>query len=351
MKKNRLYTSPVALALVGLTLGQLGGGQIVDSLPLPSPPSLQQNYSAPFTQVSILSLRANSRTAAVCGVLEDRSSERAVVRLSARPFIRDGVFYLPLQDIVTVLGGQFRQQDDTATAVLRDTTAVYRLGQAQVVVNGQAQTIENTSATGKGSAAVPLQRGEVFYIPLDFIAPLQSIADYDGDVVHLRGSFGIYLSEDYDFGPYSVAEVGETLEDFPTEGLVRGELDGVLDFYGFGARRYEGDGLTLYVLEAVTELDWNSDGQICGIRYTKRGTPTSRGLQVGDTLEWARFLYGTLENHGDGLYEAPMTGFLHLYLEEEDGVITAISLYNRYWSPLRFVEETNKLYEGQEETL
>lgn len=351
MKKTRLYSSPIALTLAVLTLGQLGGGQIL--APLPSPPSLQQNYSAPFTQTSILSLRANSRTAAVCGTLQDGSSTRAVVRLSARPFIKDGVFYLPLEDIVTILGGQFRQEDGTVTATLQDTTAVYQLGQARVVVNGQEQTMENTSfsasARSTDTAAVPLQKGEIFYIPLDFIAPLQSVAAYHEDFVILKGSFGIWLEEDYELGPYSVAELGQKLEDFPTEGLVRGELDGVLNLYGFGARRYEGDGLTLYVFEAVTEPDWNKDGDICGIRCTKRGIPTSRGLQVGDTLDWASFLYGELTDHGGGLYEVPMTGSLHLYLEAEDDVITSIGLYNRFWSPARFVEESNQQYEGLEE--
>lgn len=35
-------------------------------------------------------------------------------------------------------------------------------------------------------------------------------------------------------------------------------------------------------------------------------------------------------------------GILCLTHEQEDDVITSISLYNRFWSPTRFVEETNK---------
>lgn len=348
--KKRMYCSPLALALAGLTLGQLGGTQAVSTLPLPDPPALEQNYSAPFTGNSILSLRAGSRMASVSGVLSDGSTTTALVQLSAKPYIADGVFYLPVEDVVRILGGQCQIDGDTITVTLPERTAVYRLGQQRAEFNGRAETVHNgrffTPDRTGNEAAVPLRKGGVCYLPLDYFHSLKGCG-FD----EATGSVQLgMLTADVEFGPYSVAEDGRTLDDFPTQGLERGELDGILEPYGFGARRYEGDGLTLYIFEEVPGMGWGNDGEICGIQYTKRGTATPRGLQVGDTLDWARFLYGTLEDHGDGLYEASLYGMTFLFLEAEDGVITSIAVYNRYWAPQRFIEETNQRYAEQEET-
>lgn len=352
MKKRRLYCSPVALALVGLSLGQLGGTQVMDTLPLPDPPALVENFQAPFTASAVLSLQAGSRRASVCGELEDGSTINTLVRLSVRPYIEDGVMYIPLEEVIRILGGSCRVEGDTATAVLQGTAAVYQAGQAKVRV-GRRETVNTETPsvftfytpdnTGNENA-VPVVKAGRFYIPLDFI---RSLVFHCGDPESNSAQIGNFYG-DINLGPYSVADDGRRLEDFPTEGLERGEIAAVIEMYGFGARCYEGSGLTLYIFEEVPGEDWRQDGLICGILCTQRGIATPRGLQVGDTLDWARFLYGPLEDHGDGLYEAQIGSMSSLYLEAEDGVVTSIGVYNRFWAPLRLVEENNRQYEAQQ---
>lgn len=347
MKKRRVYCSPVALALAALALGQAGGNQVVNTFPLPDPPVLAQDYSASFTGGCVLSLRAGSRRAAVSGTLEDGSNTSTLVRLSAKPYIADGVFYLPLEEAVRILGGNYQTDGDTITVTLSGRTAVYRLGQQRAEFNGRAETVHNGRFFPAGfpgnEAAVPLHKGGVCYLPLDFFHFLKDCNYDDAAGIVRLGS----LAADDTLGPYSVAEDGRTLADFPTQGLERGELAGVLEDYGFGTRRYEGDGLTLYIFEELPGTGWDMDGQICGIEYTKRGTATPRGLQVGDTLDWASFLYAPLTDWGDGMYEAPIGGSNMLWLEAENGIVTFIGVYNRYWTPPRFAEKINQWYKEQ----
>lgn len=274
MKRQRLFCSPVALALAGLVLDQLSGTQIIDALPLPAPPALSENYQPPSTGSTVLSLRANSRTASVCGELEDGSTTNTLLRLSVWPYIEDGVLY----------------------------------------------------------------------IPLDFI---HSLTTHRGDPESNSAQIGSFYG-DWNFGFYSVAGSGGRLEDFPTQGLKRGEVAAVLEMYGYSARCYEGNGLTLYVTEELPNMGGGSlERKICGILCTQRGTATPRGLQVGDTLDWARFLYGPLTDLGDGLYENINSGDPKVYVEAEDGIVTSIGIYNIYWAPQRFAEETIRQYEAE----
>lgn len=263
----------------GLSPGGIGPGSVKrdsdNRCPAPAgPPALSENYQPPSTGSTVLSLRANSRTASVCGELEDGSTTNTLLRLSVWPYIEDGVLY----------------------------------------------------------------------IPLDFI---HSLTTHRGDPESNSAQIGSFYG-DWNFGFYSVAGSGGRLEDFPTQGLKRGEVAAVLEMYGYSARCYEGNGLTLYVTEELPNMGGGSlERKICGILCTQRGTATPRGLQVGDTLDWARFLYGPLTDLGDGLYENINSGDPKVYVEAEDGIVTSIGIYNIYWAPQRFVEETIRQYEAE----
>lgn len=341
----------------GLSPGGIGPGSVKrdsdNRCPAPAgPPALSENYQPPSTGSTVLSLRANSRTASVCGELEDGSTTNTLLRLSVWPYIEDGVLYIPLEEVLRILGGSCQVEGDTATAVLHDTTAVYQAGQPKVRIQRGEYTSTDTATaytfytpdhTGNENA-VPVVKGDCFYIPLDFI---HSLTTHRGDPESNSAQIGSFYG-DWNFGFYSVAGSGGRLEDFPTQGLKRGEVAAVLEMYGYSARCYEGNGLTLYVTEELPNMGGGSlERKICGILCTQRGTATPRGLQVGDTLDWARFLYGPLTDLGDGLYENINSGDPKVYVEAEDGIVTSIGIYNIYWAPQRFVEETIRQYEAE----
>jgi hypothetical protein len=72
-----------------------------------------------------------------------------------------------------------------------------------------------------------------------------------------------------------------------------------------------------------------TDGEILihGVRSTKRGHPTCRGLDVGDSIEKATRLYGALRLVGKGTYTSELQGRLLLKVHiSRKRIVTAIQL-------------------------
>ena len=262
------------------------------------PPQQPTELSAPLGSDGgfTLSLEAGRTTAALSGTLEDGTVLAGEeVQLSHAPFLRDGALYIPLEEVVTLLGGSFVLDGDTATAALAGHVAVYQAGQGTMTLDGQSCDLETYSfgpTEDPKTPPPPILEDGVFSAPLD---------------------------------------------------LTPGPLAGSLPQYDLMARQYtHGEDLTVYVLEAMPGKTLEEAGDVCGVRTTDPAQATPRGLHVGDSLERANFLYSTFLEIRPGLYwpnsGLGLTGMHTMYLEAEGDTITAISLYTRFWGPAQIVE-------------
>ena len=99
---------------------------------------------------------------------------------------------------------------------------------------------------------------------------------------------------------------------------------------------YENDDLTLYVMES--EIEENDDGNLAGIRVKSPGSPTVRGLRVGDGEAKLFRLYGA------DWKTQPLNNVFHLDAETEEGIVTAYGFYGRFWGPERSAPDRGWTY-------
>jgi len=113
-----------------------------------TPPQEPTALSAPLGSDGgfTLSLEAGRTTAALSGTLEDGTILAGQeVQLSHAPFLRDGALYLPLEEVVPLLGGSFVLGRDTATVTLAGHVAVYQAGQGTMTLDGQVCDLDSYS--------------------------------------------------------------------------------------------------------------------------------------------------------------------------------------------------------------
>ncbi|MCI9467143.1 MAG: hypothetical protein HFE99_08505 [Ruminiclostridium sp.] len=339
MIERKIFRSILSLAVLALALLLPGcGTQDTDSLPQqPTALSAPLGSDGGFT----LSLEAGRNTAALSGTLEDGTVLAGQeVQLAHAPFLKDGALYIPLEEVITLLGGSFVLEGDTATAALAGHVAVYQAGQGTMTLDGQSCDLDTYSfgpTENPETPPPPILEDGVFSAPLGLgFLFCTTIDDIGG-----RAVLGPGLLSDTSLAGIDLPE-GTTLEDIPLD-LTPGPLAGSLPQYDLMARQYtHGDNLTVYVLEAMPGKQLEEAGDVCGVRTTDPAQATPRGLRVGDSLDRANFLYGCFEEVRPGLYwlrcGLGMTGTRSFYLEAEGDTITAISLYTRFWGPAQMVE-------------
>lgn len=326
---------PGILAALAVALLLPGCGTQDTDNPSQEPAAL--NSDGGFT----LSLEAGNTTAALSGALEDGTTLAGQeVQLSHAPFLKDGALYIPLEEVVTLLGGSFVLEGNTATAALAGHVAVYQAGQGTMTLDGQVCALDPYSfgpSENPETAPPPILEDGVFSAPLGpgflFCTAVDDIAG--------RAVLGPGLLSDISLAGIDFPD-GTPLEDIPLD-LTPGPLDGTLPEYDLAARQYtHGDSLTVYVLEALPGKQPEEAGEICGVRTTDPAQATPRGLKVGDSLDRANFLYGGFREVRPGLYwlnsGLGLTGMHSLYLEAEGDSITAIALYSRFWGPVQMAE-------------
>lgn len=329
---------PGILAALALLLPGCGV-QDTDSPPPQEPPALSASLNSNFGFA--LSLEAGSTTAALSGTLEDGTPLAGqAVQLSHAPFLKDSALYIPLEEVVTLLGGSFVLEGDTATAALAGHVAVYQAGQGTMTLDGQVCDLDTYSfgpSENPETTPPPILEEGVFSAPLGpgFLF-CTAVDDTAG-----RAVLGPGLLADISLAGIDFPD-GTPLADIPLD-LTPGPLDGSLPEYDLAVRRYtHGDSLTVYVLEALPGTQPEEAGEVCGVRTTDPAQATPRGLQVGDSLDRANFLYGTFREVRPGLYwlnsGLGLTGMRSLYLEAEGDSITAIALSTRFWGLAQMAE-------------
>lgn len=85
--------------------------------------------------------------------------------LSSVPRVLDDVFYLPLEDVISALGGVCLVDGTTARVLLLGQDVTYFAGESPVLWNDRAWMPEEDPAR-------PFLWNQAFYLPLSYATPL-----------------------------------------------------------------------------------------------------------------------------------------------------------------------------------
>lgn len=297
----------------------------------------EQRYQ--MTEDFVLSLQAGNQTAILSGTLKDGSTiSGQEISLSAAPFIEDGVFFFPLQDVVTALGGTCNLEENDAHVQLFGRSIVYQVGSETLSIDRtsfhggiESRVFSEGDVPNPDEPALPCLRDGVFFLPDSFCAeggPSTGLEDADrypglallilGDQLQSETAVqGISVGEQsrYQDLPHSIRE-----EFQQTRRIPGGPSQGVW----YDILVYEKPGMSVYVMEEWPGFENVLNGTICGLRVTEQGAQSPRGLQVGDAAQRARLLYGYVDSLN-------LTN--RIVMEEENGTITAFGIFSRFYGP------------------
>lgn len=236
------------------------------------------------------------------------------IDLTAAPVMQNGSFYIPLQELVKLLGGSYSYADETASVCLFDHICVFRLNNAEVTADDVSYPVGETV-----DGYVPIVLNEQVYIPdkmLDLPGCHTSIGGL-GKIAAYPDS-GMIILGDMDF--HTERRVGE-IELYDTYANLSADVSAQFELVGtvgevlnYSVVEYRSDKMSLYVMEAKGngEDQENMDGKICSIRVFQRGIPTARGLEVGDSPERAWQLYGS--DYVDATFAYSVNGHVEEYI-------------------------------------
>lgn len=277
-----------------------------------------------------LSLRAGSLGGVLSGKIDGNVLIGEPVGLSSPPFVEDGIFYFPLQDVAALLGGTCVIEDDTATVHLFGHTMQFQATSEELTLDGELVP-EGTDPGIGTDGSVPQMIDGIFYLPSRFraedcITGFNCSTPYlDEDMVILSnawdhryelGAAGAYLEEPFD-------QVPEELKDT----LILQETECAENSSLYNYEHFAGEGIDLWVARLRDGLKdaERLNGTILAIQLTGDRYSTTRGLRTGDDLQRVTLLYGPLEWLGF-VYSG---GELTLHFDETNCVdrISFVSVY------------------------
>jgi len=314
-KRQKLWRALLCPLFI-LTLFLTGCGQgAAPASPPPASGTAQQPSSVPL-QASAAPADAKAPAAArsdgapedfVLTLIADQTSallngEKAV--LSSAPYVSGSSFYIPLEDVVSLLGGSFVLQGDTASVQLFDHSVSFQVGRAVMEVDGGTYEMPGTREgfripRGEEPIAVgenygPVLADGVFYVPSDLLSiscpffGLNSIREYPQTDMIILGSL------QWEFGVDSI-RLEDVFSDLPEEVKSQYELVGPIDrVLNYSIVEYRSETTRVHVMrvDEGTEDVEQMDGRICTISVDRPGPRTPRGLQVRDGVDRAWLLYG-----------------------------------------------------------
>lgn len=263
--------------------------------------------SAPISKELTLTLTAGKNTAYLNGELYD---------LQIKPYIDNGIFYLPMQEIVTMMGGNYREKNNVIEIEFPTYKAKYTIGKRSYMVNGikiqadapilhfggtakRATYIESTNQTllrRNGSVYFPLGFTGL-YAPDRYAVGLNSVV-YAGDTKVILST----VQDDYCLidteSPNTTISTHisfEMLSDNIKTELRKCEDTG--NVLNYNIEHYKSDDLNVYVMRLASgEDEENMDDKICRITTQSARFCTPRGLRVGDNKSRINLLYGEWED-------------------------------------------------------
>lgn len=269
----------------------------------------------------VLTLRANDNEALLNG---------NAVTMSAEPFIKNGIFYIPLKDVAELLGGSCSIDSNIATVKFHGVTTEYEIGSRSIIVNGEtyktAGCKRDFNASRENVAAddsfAPVVVNGVVFIPDQFTGfqcPYSSILDglreYPEARMIILGGF----EKEQGIHEVKVLDIYDLLPvDFRSQMKDNGIANDVLNY---NVIKYSTDGLEVYVMR-LKNSDGDDiehmDGRVCAIRVRDPSYSTRRGLKVGDSVYRAWLLYGC-DNLSDSFF-----------YKARSGMIESMVFYTRY---------------------
>ena len=228
------------------------------------------------------------------------------VELQGAPFVEDGIFYFPLEDVAVLNGDTVELEGDEIRVRTDDGTFTMYLGSDQVTAPDGTTYVEDhsfrlfrpayTYRKNEGDITPRLRDGLV-YVPCEFARWEHGAPAYltngslypEDDFVILD----IREWEEQTFHGFTLLEPYDTLPaSLRSQMVCRGSLGETRDYYD--EVEYRGDGFSVYVarLRPGEEDGWQMDGLVTAIVIDDRNCPTYRGLRCGDPAERAWQLYG-----------------------------------------------------------
>lgn len=281
-----------------------------------SAPRLTSEGSAPGVDLTgpfFLSLTTGDPTAYLNG---------NAVPVTDVPLTIDNILYIPLEQVVLLLGGHFTQEEDTVTVELAQLIAQYTLGSRELVLDGiHYQAHGGTDAESQ----VPVLIDGVFYVPAEFTAGLSHA--YPLNTAQLTPEGLTVFYSNYDFQQELTVNgiaLGSCFEELsPEQKQMFGSVGIVYtnEELGYQIEGYTCDGMELYVIrvpEGQTGME-SDDGTVGAIHVTGYQFPTARGLVVTDTPYTAWRLYG-----GEGFTN-------HFQYRVDNGRVASYTFYSRYY--------------------
>ena len=126
----------------------------------------QRHLFSPVTTNYAFSMQAGEQTAYLSGTLANgQTVVREKIVLSSVPRVLDDVFYLPLEDMISALGGVCLVDGTTARVLLLGQDVTYFAGESPVLWNDRAWMPEEDPAR-------PFLWNQAFYLPLSSATPL-----------------------------------------------------------------------------------------------------------------------------------------------------------------------------------
>lgn len=229
------------------------------------------------------------------------------VELQGVPFVKDDVFYYPLQDLVELYGDSYELDGDRVTIDAGDMgTYTFTVGSTTVTAQDgtvwdnshqQRYFLEMQPQYRKESVRKPILLNGVLYAPLSFL-----LAHRDGPQYLKHGSqyvdsgFVIFNGKENQNGflGYEILTEFDALPAEKRESLVCLGIKGEARDY-YHEVEYRGDGYSVFVLRLKPgEIDAEQlNGLISAIIVDDPKYMTKRGLRVGDSAERAWELYGS----------------------------------------------------------
>lgn len=254
------------------------------------------------------------------------------VELQGAPFVKEDVFYYPLQDLVELYGDSYELDGDRVTIDAGDT-GTYTFTVGSTIVTAQDGTIwdnshqqrfflETQPQYPKESVYTPILLDGVLYAPLSFLLALDGPRYLSHGSQYVDSGFVIFDGKESANGflGYEILTEFDALPAEKRESLVcLGAKGEARDYYN--EVEYRGDGYSVFVLR-LKPGERNSeqlDGLISAIIVDDPKYMTKRGLRVGDSAERAWELYG----------EGMLTQFGY---ELENGKISRFGFRSPYYS-------------------
>lgn len=254
------------------------------------------------------------------------------VILMAAPYVSGCTFYFPLEDVVTLLGGSFVLQGETASIQLFGHSVSVQVGQTAVEVDGVSYEIPEMrdgfrQSQGDSLLAVaedygPVIMDGIFYIPSDLFPAqcpsfgLNNLLEYPQTNMIIIGS----IEREFGFDDIRLYDI---FADLPEEVRSQYDLAGSAGHVlNYSISEYRSETTHVYVMnvDEGTEDVEQMDGRICAIYVDSPGPKTPRGLQVGEGIDRAWLLYGHASMANSFRYTV------------SGSFITSISFITRYFS-------------------